>query len=48
MLLRSRPAAGDAGRVRAVTVARAGAPLERAVTAIARVSIEILPQESTR
>jgi hypothetical protein len=48
MLLRSRPAAGDAGRVRAVTVARSSAPLERAVTAIARVSIEILPQESTR
>jgi hypothetical protein len=48
MLLRSRPAASDAGRMRAVTVARASAPLERAVTAIARVSIEILPQESTR
>ena len=48
LLLRSRPAAGDAGRVRGVTVAQASAPLERVVTAIARVSIEVLPQESTR
>ncbi len=48
LLMRSRPAAGDAGRVRAVTLARASAPLERAVTAIARVPIEILPLESTR
>jgi hypothetical protein len=48
MLLRARPAAGDAGRVRGVTVARAGVPLERGVTGVARVSIEVLVQESTR
>ena len=49
LLLRSRTtAAGDLGRVRGVTVARASVPLERAVTAIARVPIEILPVESTR
>ena len=47
MLLRARPAAGDAGRVRGVTVARAGVPLERGVTGVARVSIEVLVQEST-
>jgi len=42
------PAAGDAGRVRGVTVARASLPLERAVTAIDRVPIEILHLEPTR
>ena len=49
LLLRSRTAAaGDAGRVRGMAVARASAPLERAVTAIARVPIEILHLEPTR
>jgi len=49
LLLRSRTAAaGDAGRLRGMTVARASAPLERAVTAIARVPIEILHLEPTR